>query len=100
LQARLDLPGRTRVEHTSEVRSEGNAAGRTDKIEKVKDVEDLRAKLETSSFLELKMLHDGHVDVSFAILINNIASCVSKCEWSRHRKRVGIEPALGSASAL
>src|SRR6266566_4469935 len=99
-QAKLDLPGWTRMEHASEVRRERNAAGRADEVEKVKNVEDLRAEFESRSFLDLELFRQRHIDIPLAVFINNVAPGIAETEWSRHSERIRVEPAFGCSAVL
>src|SRR2546429_8975923 len=96
-QPKLGLPRRTCIEHASKVRRERDAAGRSDKVQKVEKVEDLCAKLESDSFFDFEWFRQRHIDIPFAVFINNIAAGISESERSRHPERTGIEPAFGRA---
>src|SRR5213593_4789205 len=99
-QAKLDLPGWTRIEQASEVRRERDAAGRADEVEKVKNVEDLRAEFESRSFLDLELFRQRHIDIPLAVFVNNVASGITETEWSGHSKRIRVEPAFGRLAVL
>ena len=99
-QAKLDLPGWTRIEQASEVRRERDAAGRADEVEKIKNVEDLRAEFESRPFLDLELFRQRHIDIPLAVFINNVAPCIAETEWSRHRERIRVEPPFGRPPGL
>src|SRR5262249_22476257 len=97
-QAKLDLPRWTRIEHASEVRRQRDAAGRANEVEKVKNVEDLRAKFESRPFLDLELFRQRHIDILLAVFINNVASCIAETEGSGHSERIRVEPPFGRSA--